>query len=287
MSISGFTFLKNPEKLGYPFLLSIQSALSLCDEFIIALGPCDDNTLEKLHTLPQEKLKILHTHWNHHIPHKGYTYAQQKMIAQFNCQGDWVLYLEADEILHEKDLPSIKAAAAQAALNVEALVFDYYHFYGNVATYLDSPAWYRRAPRMLRNTLRSYAPDGLYWLILDKNNRRARYPRAALAHAHIYHYGWVRTEKQMQEKLNEVKHLWGNHTQDYHALRYANIDPSILRLFQGQHPNGVLEHFPEAAHLFPSDPHYRLNSRDKRQHLKMWIEKWLHVDLSRKHFHLI
>ena len=28
-------------------------------------------------------------------------------------------------------------------LNVEALVFDFYHFYGNSNSLLDSPGWYR------------------------------------------------------------------------------------------------------------------------------------------------
>jgi len=46
MKTSGFTFLRNAQKLGYPFLESIRSILPIVDEFIIALGPCDDRTEE-------------------------------------------------------------------------------------------------------------------------------------------------------------------------------------------------------------------------------------------------
>ena len=37
MKISGFTFLRHGQKLGYPFDASIRSILPLVDEFIIAL----------------------------------------------------------------------------------------------------------------------------------------------------------------------------------------------------------------------------------------------------------
>jgi hypothetical protein len=44
MKVSGFTFLRNGQKLGYPFVASIRSILPIVDEFVIALGPCDDDT---------------------------------------------------------------------------------------------------------------------------------------------------------------------------------------------------------------------------------------------------
>ena len=36
MKISGFTFLRNGQVLGYPFVESIRSILPLVDEFVIA-----------------------------------------------------------------------------------------------------------------------------------------------------------------------------------------------------------------------------------------------------------
>ena len=112
---------------------------------------------------------------------KGYVYGQQKMVAQFNCTGDWAFYIEADEVVHENDLETIKAVCKTHLNNpnVEALVFDYLHFYGNKNTYLHSPGWYKRAPRIIKTNVRSYAPDGLFWLVLEKN-KVGRYPKAAL-----------------------------------------------------------------------------------------------------------
>ena len=65
--------------------------------------------------------------------------------------------------------------------------------------YLDSPGWYRSEARIIKNSLRSYAPDGLFWLVLD-SNKKGRYPRAKHTGASCYHYGWVRSEDQMNLK---------------------------------------------------------------------------------------
>jgi hypothetical protein len=36
MKVSGFTFLRNGQKLGYPFVASIRSILPIVDEFVVA-----------------------------------------------------------------------------------------------------------------------------------------------------------------------------------------------------------------------------------------------------------
>ena len=104
MKVSGFTFIRNGEMLGYPFIESIQSILPIVDEFIIAVGQGEDKTLEKINSINNNKIHIIETKWNEIMQDRGFVYAQQKMIAQFNCTGDWAFYLEGDEVLHEKDL---------------------------------------------------------------------------------------------------------------------------------------------------------------------------------------
>ena len=48
MKVSGFTFLRNGQKLGYPFVESIRSVLPIMDEFVVAFGPCDNDTKRML-----------------------------------------------------------------------------------------------------------------------------------------------------------------------------------------------------------------------------------------------
>src|ERR1022692_2475426 len=202
MKVSGFTFLRNGQKLGYPFVESILSILPIVDEFVIALGPSDDRTEEMLRGMGDAKLRIIPTQWNERLRSdysvKGFVFGQQKSIALFNCTGDWAFYLEADEVLHEDDLPKIRAAMEKnlADERVEALAFDYLHFYGNKNTIAWSPGWYRSEVRIIRNTIPAWGPEGLFFIVLD-THKRGRYPRAARTGATIYHYGWLKTATQL------------------------------------------------------------------------------------------
>ncbi|WP_119329022.1 glycosyltransferase family 2 protein [Cysteiniphilum halobium] len=288
MKLSGFTFLRNAEELCFPYIQSIQSILPICDEFVIALGQSQDNSPEILHQLVKEhpKIKIIETVWNEHMQVKGYTYAQQKMIAQFACTGDWLFYLEGDEIVHENDLEAIKEALYRYKddQEVEALAFHYYHFYGNTNTYLSSPTWYRYAPRIIKASVRSYAPDGLYWLVLDpkNSNRIARYPKAKLLDNYIYHYGWVRPEAAMSKKISQVNKHWGK--SEGFDSKYSDIDHQILTEFKGTHPKIIDGFFAKEGGLFKANPRHILTKKEKRQRFKMKLEKLFGLDLSRKYF---
>src|SRR5436190_14942304 len=114
MKVSGFTFLRNAQRLGYPLVASIRSILPIVDEFVVALGPCDDETEMLLREMGDAKIRIIPTRWNEGIQSgysvKGFVYGQQKSIALFNCTGDWAFYLEADEVVHEDELAGIRAA---------------------------------------------------------------------------------------------------------------------------------------------------------------------------------
>ena len=45
MKISAFTFIKNGQILGYPFIESINSILPIVDEFVINVGKSEDERL--------------------------------------------------------------------------------------------------------------------------------------------------------------------------------------------------------------------------------------------------
>jgi len=107
LKVSGFTFIKNGETLGYPFLESIKSVLPIVDEFVIAVGQSQDKTLEKIKSIKSKKIRIIQSIWNEKMHDRGFVYAQQKMVAQFNTTGDWAFYLEGDEVIHENDLAII------------------------------------------------------------------------------------------------------------------------------------------------------------------------------------
>lgn len=292
MKISGFTFLRNASILGYPFIESICSILPLVDEFIINVGISEDDTLSQIQELQKQhpKIKIITSSWCEKMQKKGYVYGQQKMIAQFQCNGDWAFYLEADEVLHQEDLPKIREAMQTYLLDdrVEALAFSYRHFYGNAFTFAFSPAWYRSEVRAIKTSIRSYAPDGLFWVVLDGNNKNGRYPRAVLTQAMIYHYGWVRGEEKMTLKHSKVAKYWKHKP---NLFDYTKIDSKVLHFFDGTHPEIMhqwLERntssFPSKPSIFQTNPSHKLTRREKRHRFLMLLEKGFGLDFSTKHY---
>ena len=84
MKVSAFTFIKNGQILGYPFLQSIQSVLPIVDEFVVNVGESEDDTLSLIKSLNSSKIRIIQSKWNDTMKDRGYVYGQQKMISQFN-----------------------------------------------------------------------------------------------------------------------------------------------------------------------------------------------------------
>ena len=285
-SISGFTFIRNGVELGFPFEASIRSLLPLVDEFVVVVGKSNDDTLARIHAIGSPKIRVIETIWNERMADRGFVYAQQKMMAQYACTGDWAFYLEGDEVVHEAELANIRASVEQHHGNaaVEALVFDYFHFYGTPDFVANSPAWYRRECRLIRNTIRSYAPDGQYWLI-TADHKKGRNPQAALANAHIYHYGWVRSNETMQKKMEQVSKFWSHGAP---TIRYSQFDAQVLQPFTGTHPVLIKPWLESSAEKsFTIDPDYKLSKREKRHRWLMKLEKAFGLDFSRKHFKLV
>jgi len=282
MRVSGFTFLKNAEINGYPFIESIQSILPLVDEFICVIGASSDRTLTLVEGIGSQKIKIVQTVWNPNMRDRGFVYGQQKMIGQYMCTGDWIFYLEGDEVLHESEISNIRDSMQTYVSDddVEALYFNFFHFYGTPQQY--GIAGYRQAPRILKNSIRSYAPDGLFWVVMDRN-KRGRYPSACSANANIYHYGHCRLIEAMRSKNEQVGQYWGRSHPEFAG--YGDIDLAELRPFIGTHP-ALMSHWIEnkAERTFRQSAGYKLTRRDRRNRLRFWFEDLFGLELSKKHF---
>jgi len=282
MIVSAFTFIKNGDILGYPFVESIKSVLPIVDEFIINVGDCEDRTLEKINNISSCKIKVIQSSWNENMVDRGFIYGQQKMIAQYSCSGDWLFYVEGDEIYHEKDLMHIRDQL-EVNLNeekVEAIAFKFLHFYGNKNSYLNSPGWYRSEARIIKSSIRSYAPDGLFWLVLD-SNKHGRYPRAKLLDIYCYHYGWVRSEEEMNLKSHKVQKYWNK---KYTKIDYSQIDQKIIREFKDKHPSIMKQWLKNDKEIFKADKNYKLTKKQRKHRLMILFERIFGIDLSKKHY---
>lgn len=233
--------------MDYPFLESIRSVLPLVDEFVIAVGDSEDETLEHIRSISDPRVKIIETVWDMNLKKDGLIYAQQTNIALEACNpsGDWAIYLQGDEVLHERDLPLIRRSMEEYKDNrsVLGLMMKYYHFVGDYGSI--DPWAYRRALRIVRpgKVVRSVgdavgfarSSDNLY--IGKKEKELWRF-----AEGRVYHYGWVKDPKLLREKvLNQVRWYWEGtpNEKDQKTLSLEEYMPEnyhFLKRFTGTHP---------------------------------------------------
>lgn len=274
---------RNTAKLYYPIRESILSILPLVDEYVVALGDCDDDdtTLEQLESIGSDKIRIIHTVWDIEKFPRGMEHAHQTNIAKEACTGDWLIYLQADEVLHQQDLPLIKeqCAANLDDERVEGFLLNYLHFFGDYDHFIDDHGWYPEEIRIIRNRpdIYSFASAQSFRRIPDFDgvnyrDKTGTYKlRVKKMDATVYHYGWVRPPSLMQKKSKTFDTIHrGKDTADLMYARRAAVfdygNMHRLKTFRGTHPavmSGFIRRFDWADQL-----HYQRSYRPHRPKMK-------------------
>lgn len=273
MKVSGFTIIRNGQKFDYPFIESIQSMLNLCDEVIVAVGNSEDQTLELVKAIDSPKIKIIQTVWDDNLREGGHVLAVETNKAKdaISPDTDWCIYLQADEVMHEKDHPFIKIAMEENLANekVDGLLFNHLNFYGSYDYIADSRRWTYKQIRVIRNNpaIRSYRDA----MSFKKNGKNLLVKKI---NATIYHYGWVKTPSAMQKKYETFQKLWHDdewiekNVQKVDEFDYSNID-SLFK-FTGTHPSVMHERIKKMNWQFSFDP-----TKGIKLSLRLRILNWL------------
>jgi len=253
MKISGFTFMRDTAQLYYPFVESILSILPLVDEFVIAIGDCKagDRTKELVLAIDSPKIKVIDTVWDTETYKKGTVHAQQTDVARFACSGDWLFYLQADEVIHEKYLPIIHKRCEELLndTQVEGLLFGFRHFFGDYDHFVNSHGWYPQEIRMIRNhpDIHSYISAQSFRRIPNFDGKDYRikegafHLKVAKVEAEVYHYGWVRPPHYMQSKSRVINttHQGKEKAEAMYEDQPTDFDYGPLGnlpIFKGTHP---------------------------------------------------
>lgn len=286
--ISGFTFVRDAVKLDYPIVESINSILPIVDEFIVNLGDCSDNTRELIEAIDDPRIVLVHTEWNPERFVRGATNADQTNIALDHCRGPWCFYLQADEVVHERDHPGILKTIARCESRPEAdgLLFGYHHFWGSYDRVHRSHCWYSHDIRVIRagRGIRSWKSAQSF----RKDNGREKLS-VVRCPAFIYHYGWVRHPLVMRRKQKALDRL--HHNGDWVRKRYGEADVpwdygplNKVPLFSGTHPavmRGRIasKDWDAGDYADPARPprheHLRISMR-----LHSWLERVLGVKIG-------
>jgi hypothetical protein len=257
MKIAGFTFIRNAVKNDYAIVEAITSVLPICDEFVVAVGASEDETLALIQSIPSDKIKIVETVWDDAKREGGATFALEtdKALQAISKDIDWAFYIQGDECVHETDLPIVKAAMEENLVdeNVEGLLFHYRHFYGSYQHVAVSRRWYRREIRVVKMHPGVHSYKDAQGFRKDGKKLKVK-----LIPAYINHYGWVKPPEGLNNKVR-------NFTQFYHddawlaenvpadyQFDYGNAER--LFRFEGTHPAVMADRVARSNWPFYFDP---------------------------------
>lgn len=260
MKVSGFTFCRNVVLYDYPVVESIRSILPIVDEFVVNVGLCDDGTLDRIRSIGDPKIRIVESAWDETLRKDGLIYSQQTNIALSHCTGDWAFYLQADEVIHEDDLPRIVEAmkADQRSPEVKGLVFRYLHFVGDY--WSTNPWFYHKAVRIIRNNGEvESCGDAVGFHLKATRQYLQSGPREWLAPSggRVFHYGWVKDPKIMLAKKQEQTKVYhGDAPPPSEAKLYTQDtfgfeEYEVLKEFRGRHPSVMNGRVAAAARFAP------------------------------------
>ena len=234
MKISGFTFVRNGILMGYPFKESIMSALPLVDEFIVVVCESADDTKKELEKLRDEntKIKLIYSDWN--ITKKsGSIMSEKTNIAIKNITGDYGLYVQCDEGIHEKDYEKILSVLEENLGNkdVKGFVFDYIHFFGGYFSYAkksEKKFFYDKEVRVIRNdgTVFSWG-DAMGFKDINGVKINMENKNAVPLNASMFHYGRAKNPADMYKKDKEMERLYNFRIINRLRNWVSNYDPRI------------------------------------------------------------
>jgi hypothetical protein len=233
MKISGFTVIRNGVLMGYPVLESIQSLLPLVSEMVVGVGQGDDGTKEMIAALGDPKIKIFDSFWDTQKTKGGLILSEKTNEALDHCANDLCFYIQADEVVHEDDLPHIRQTLERYENDsrVQGLLFEYIHFYGSFSTIATSRKWYRNEVRIVRKSsgIRSHNDAQGFRVNGEK-------PVVVPSGGRIFHYGWVKPPGQMGEKKQLLDRWWHGNKRDNPAAVFQYDRQYGLRDYRGTHP---------------------------------------------------
>ena len=269
--LSGFTLVRNAVKLDFPIVPAIRSVLEVCDEVVVNVGKSEDETRDLVAAIGDPRVRILDTEWD--LSKKNVMLSIETQRAMDACRGSWGIYIQADEVLHERGARLLRerVAAWDGDERVEGLLVRYLHFYGGFDTIATNRRWYRREVRCVRlgRDIRPY--QGAQGFRVGPAYRKIR---ARPTDAEMFHYGWARPARAIREKHEQSKTMypWRRGKTDWDA-QHGHLEwIPLLRPFTGTHPRAAQEWISTRAR----DPERVVGPpRFKLEHLRFYVSDWI------------
>ena len=259
MKLGAFTYWYNMSKFDYPCVESVYSILPAVDQLVICECQSEDDTWEiaqKLQAEFPDKIKLVRRRWVKH-------FTQISSVANFAMDAldddiEWVIQLQADEVLHENSLFELRALPERLLQeNKTAARVHYTHFMANYETTF--PFCYEAIVRVAnRRKGWEVIGDGVQFAKPFGGVDNIPENEVADSTLQVFHYGKVKDPEKGWKKEWEFQQLYkdigfpdpkmmemveklGKQTCDYVFLFEDHVKKGTIRKFEGKHPTVMQE----------------------------------------------
>lgn len=212
MLVSAFLISHQCLYLDFPIEATVRSALDFCENIYINDGKSYDGTLDLLYSLQNEygkdRIKIYEREWQH--TRKFWTEQKNFLLDKIH-QDHYAFCLDADEVIHEKDIDGLKIIMEEG--HQQAVSFPFIHFYGRPTHFIQGSIWYARHTRLWKKSTGirlihkgGGCADDVVW----PDGFPAHLGRFYNSKIPIYHYGNCRNPKAMGVKSKKADDLYQN-----------------------------------------------------------------------------
>jgi hypothetical protein len=269
--LSGFTLVRNAVKLDFPIVPAIESVLAICDEVVVNVGKSEDETRDLVTSIKDPRVRIIDTEWD--FTKKNLMLSIETQRAMDACRGSWGIYIQADEVLHERGAQILKEKVAEWDQDerVEGLLVKYLHFYGAFDRIATNRRWYRREVRCVRLGRAIHPYQGAQGFRVGPNDRKIR---AGRTDAVMFHYGWARPAHAIKEKheISKTIYPWSREQSEREQARGFLEWTPLLRHFSGTHPAAARDWIAARSH----DPERVIGPvHFKPEHLRFYVSDWI------------
>ena len=137
-NLVGILSISNASGLKYPYLAVVKNLSQLCTNVVVGLDPTYSVDLAEILALKLDNVVMVDSVWNRDNRAAGSEIALQmdKMIdyAQKMFSPDWVVVMQADEVLHEDAFDSLRASLDFCSPDITGLSTERIYFWRDLKT---------------------------------------------------------------------------------------------------------------------------------------------------------
>src|SRR5207248_10398945 len=104
----GFHIGRNGIQPALPGEGRLRWLLAVGDEVVVNVGRSEDETLALVRSIADPKIRIIETEWD--MSRRNTVLGYETLRAMRACIHPWGIYIQADEVLHERGVEELAAA---------------------------------------------------------------------------------------------------------------------------------------------------------------------------------